>query len=262
MQITVCLFALVFSDGGGRPDLSKDAAVAVAPDPEAVVAQCQKMTSQEFADFVELLGKKKDFASLAAIYQAGLLHSSRAAAAACRNMPPDKAGEFCSRFEVGSPNWKAAFRCLFDHPKKDVIGYVKRHMATSTGRIRAECYQLCALADWDDFLEEAKRDLNDDTDAVVWGVHFENYRETLGVHAKFYINTIADTRKRAVVDWLKKHLWPFDFPAASTKTESHTRRWSAKEDAEWQAWFNSDEEGKSLHELMGKPDWPLDKEDK
>ena len=153
MYMPLFLFALLpLSDQGraeGDTSARDNKTSQVTVDSESLLATCKKMKPKEYELFVRRLGNKRDFASLAILYNPPC-SSGLAASVACESMADEDAVAFCCQFEEGSRNWRAAFCCLGVHPTIAVRDYVKRS-ANSRDRCQvALCYDLCKRAQWDD----------------------------------------------------------------------------------------------------------------
>lgn len=136
-------------------------------DPANAVEHCRKLVDKDFGigksrDFIEQLGKTRQFACLKAIYEADISAPAAMAAAeaTCHYLDTPDAIMFCTQFELDSDIGSAALTGLCHHPKQKVIGYIKQLASSSNPRVRGTCYWLCQTAKWDDLVDTAKSDLN------------------------------------------------------------------------------------------------------
>jgi hypothetical protein len=153
-----------------------------------VVKHCKKLSLQEFHQFVDELGSKKQFNLLTQIYNAQLPCGWYAATVYARELDEDKVIGFCTQFDLDSDNWSAATWALSSHRKMAVIGYIKQIATSAKPYARAQCYMVCRNAGWDDLVEMAKSDVSNSYPLVGPGYAVG---ATLGTVAKQYINSFA-----------------------------------------------------------------------
>src|SRR5262249_50997864 len=139
---------------------SADIARSHSNSAKAVVTFAKKLSESDLAKYLEELGKKRDFASLTAIYQSDIPNRGLAVGVYARYISSDKVVAFCTTFELRSWQWRAAFWQLHRHPKKKVIGYIKQIATSSLPEARFLCYEICRDKKWNDLLENALRDVH------------------------------------------------------------------------------------------------------
>jgi hypothetical protein len=105
-----------------------------------------------------------DFGRLAMllILSAGLLLSPAPTEAAPAPFPKEQVLRdvaACARCKRGSHQWLEAFHCLFRHPKKDIIRYIRETCTDPNESVRYHCYRLAGSVGWPDLLDYAECDL-------------------------------------------------------------------------------------------------------
>jgi hypothetical protein len=172
--------------------LSLPCATALGADPpDPVVERVKALPPEKFYQYIDQLGREKDFKALEALYRADFaldptrkgFESSYAATVYCRNLDPERAVAFCASLDLGSWAWGAALIGLRDHPRAKVIGYIKQVATSSIPHVRCSCYTLCRSASWDDLLEQARKDLTNTSPHGLDGM----FTATVGDVARDYI---------------------------------------------------------------------------
>jgi hypothetical protein len=150
------------------------------------IAECKKLSIDEFDKYVEELGHRRNYAALKALCKAKFGY---AITVYSQFLSDEEALRFCKSFAVGSYEWENAFWGLSFHRKEAVIGYVKDTCNTKNPWVRGSCYSLCLKAGWDDLVENAKRDFDDEAPMMAIGV-------TLGTRARNYVKMLPEVQKQ------------------------------------------------------------------
>jgi hypothetical protein len=152
-----------------------------------VVEYAKKLTTKQLFEYIEELGRKKDYVSLLAILNANFVESEIAAEKYCEILDSEKAIVFCSNLDLGSIKWRAALVGLSNHPKKKVIGYIKQIATSSIPEVRWRCYTVCGRKKWDDLVEQAKTDLGNKSRIEIPKI----FESTIGQVARRYIEGVS-----------------------------------------------------------------------
>jgi hypothetical protein len=150
------LFAVLVSLGDPGP-LTDDLTRTQQP-PHPAVIQFQKLDVVEQCDYAFQLAKEGNHAALKAIYSANVRNASTAAMVEACTLKGPHLVAFCKSFPVGSEHWNRVFFLLRSQPREDVIDYIREMATSKSNEVRARCYDICDDCGWDDLLEVAEQD--------------------------------------------------------------------------------------------------------
>jgi hypothetical protein len=150
-----------------------------------LIDYCRALSSGEFIDLVNKLGREKKLRPLRIIGNSDLQNAKYAVGVLTAEMDGVEAVAFCKKLPLGSPKWRSAFWNLDAHRKVTVIDYIKEVSRSPDSNIRYICYSLCVKAGWGDLLEQAKKDVGNTTPITQPGTIVG---ETLGRVAALYVD--------------------------------------------------------------------------
>lgn len=151
------------------------------------LAECKKLSREEYEKYIEQLGNERNLKALEELCSANYGY---AITVYTQILDAKRAIRFCTSFPVGSYQWENAFWGLSSHRKTAVIKYVKSVCLTKDPWARGSCYSLCLKAGWDDLIENAKRDVDNETPML------EAIGDTLGRRARRYLELLPEVQKR------------------------------------------------------------------